>query len=90
MVSWLEEYLGRWKGALLMVTHDRYFLERVCNKIVELDRGRLTVYPANYSQYLELKAQREEMLAATERKQEMLYRKELELSLIHILNRLDT
>ena len=78
MVSWLEEYLGRWKGALLMVTHDRYFLERVCNKIVELDRGRLTVYPANYSQYLELKAQRKEMLAATERKQETLYRKELE------------
>ena len=77
MVDWLEGYLKRFQGALLMVTHDRYFLERVVNRIVELDRGKLYSYPANYSQYLELKAQREEMALATERKRQSLYRKEL-------------
>lgn len=77
MVDWLEGYLKRFKGALLMVTHDRYFLERVVNRIVELDHGKLYSYPANYSQYLELKAQREEMALATERKRQSLYRKEL-------------
>ena len=77
MVDWLEGYLKRFQGALLMVTHDRYFLERVVNRIVELDHGRLYSYPANYSQYLELKAQREEMALATERKRQSLYRKEL-------------
>ena len=77
MVDWLESYLKRYQGAILMVTHDRYFLERVVNRIVELDRGKLYSYPANYSQYLELKAQREEMALATERKRQNLYRKEL-------------
>ena len=77
MVDWLESYLKRYQGAILMVTHDRYFLERVVNRIVELDRGKLYSYPANYSQYLELKAQREEMTLATERKRQSLYRKEL-------------
>ena len=77
LVDWLEGYLKRFQGALLMVTHDRYFLERVVNRIVELDHGKLYSYPANYSQYLELKAQREEMALATERKRQSLYRKEL-------------
>lgn len=77
MVDWLESYLKRFQGAVLMVTHDRYFLERVVNRIVELDHGQLFSYPANYSQYLELKAQREEMLLATERKRQSLYRQEL-------------
>lgn len=77
MVDWLEGYLKRFQGALLMVTHDRNFLERVVNRIVELDHGKLYSYPANYSQYLELKAQREEMALATERKRQSLYRKEL-------------
>ena len=77
IVDWLESYLKRYQGAILMVTHDRYFLERVVNRIVELDRGKLYSYPANYSQYLELKAQREEMALATERKRQSLYRKEL-------------
>lgn len=77
MVDWLEQFLKRFQGAVLMVTHDRYFLERVVNRIVELDHGRIYSYPANYSQYLELKAQREEMALATERKRQSLYRKEL-------------
>lgn len=77
MVDWLESYLKRYQGAILMVTHDRYFLERVVNRIIELDHGKLYSYPANYSQYLELKAQREEMALATERKRQSLYRKEL-------------
>ena len=77
MVDWLESYLKRYQGAILMVTHDRYFLERVVNRIVELDRGKLYNYPANYSQYLELRAQHEEMALATERKRQSLYRKEL-------------
>lgn len=77
MVDWLESYLKRYQRAILMVTHDRYFLERVVNRIVELDHGKLYSYPANYSQYLELKAQREEMALATERKRQSLYRKEL-------------
>lgn len=77
MVDWLESYLKRYQGAILMVTHDRYFLERVVNRIVELDRGKLYSYPANYSQYLELRAQHEEMALATERKRQSLYRKEL-------------
>lgn len=77
MVDWLEDYLKRFQGAVLMVTHDRYFLERVANRIVELDHGKLYSYPANYSLYLELKAQREDMMLATERKRQSLYRKEL-------------
>ena len=77
MADWLEEYLKKFRGALLMITHDRYFLDNVTNRIVELDHGKLYSYPANYSQYLELKAQREEMALATERKRQSLYRKEL-------------
>ena len=77
MLSWLENYLKNYRGTVFMVTHDRYFLERVVNRIVELDHGKLYSYPANYSQYLELKAQREEMQLATERKRQSLYRKEL-------------
>ena len=77
MVDWLENYLKRFQGAVLMVTHDRYFLERVANRIVELDHGKIYSYPANYSLYLELKAQREDMALATERKRQSLYRKEL-------------
>ena len=77
MVDWLETFLSRYKGALLMVTHDRYFLERVTNKIVELQDGTLIAYPANYSAYLELKAQREDMLAASERKRQTLLKTEL-------------
>jgi len=78
MVVWLENYLKRYTGAILMVTHDRYFLDRVTNRIVEISKGNLYSYQTNYSQYLELKAQREEMELSTERKNKSLYRKELE------------
>lgn len=78
MVDWLESYLAAYRGAIFMITHDRYFLERVANKIVELDKGKLYAYPANYSKYLELKSQREEMELATQRKRQSLLRKELE------------
>lgn len=78
MVDWLESYLAAYKGAIFMITHDRYFLERVANKIVELDKGKLYSYPANYSKYLELKSQREEMDLASQRKRQSLLRKELE------------
>ncbi|HJC50260.1 MAG TPA: ABC-F family ATP-binding cassette domain-containing protein [Candidatus Anaerostipes avistercoris] len=78
MVSWLEEYLGQFKGVLIMVTHDRYFLDRVTNKIVEIDKGKLYEYDANYSRFLELKVQREEMEMASERKRQSLLRVEME------------
>lgn len=78
MVLWLEKYLTRFTGALLMVTHDRYFLDRVANRIVEIDRGRLFSYPGNYSEFLELKHQREEMAIGTERKRQSILRKEME------------
>lgn len=78
MTQWLEEYLINRKGAIIMVTHDRYFLDRVSNRIVELDKGMLYSYSANYSGYLELKMQREEMELATERKRQSLLRVELE------------
>lgn len=77
MVAWLEDYLKKFKGSLLMVTHDRYFLDRVTNRIVEIDRGRLYAYQANYSRYLELKAEREQMEAGSERKRQSLLKKEL-------------
>lgn len=77
-VDWLESYLNKRKGALLMVTHDRYFLERVVNRIIELDRGNLYSYQANYSKFLELKAERAELEVSFERKSENLYKKELE------------
>lgn len=78
MVEWLEDYLKKYRGAFLMVTHDRYFLDKVTNKIVEIDKGNIYTYEANYSGFLELKAQREEMELATERKNKSLYRMELE------------
>lgn len=76
-VAWLEEYLKSRKGALLMVTHDRYFLERVANRILEIDRGMVYSYPVNYSKYLEMKAEREDILEASERKRQKLLVKEL-------------
>ncbi|MEG1782931.1 MAG: ABC-F family ATP-binding cassette domain-containing protein, partial [Oscillospiraceae bacterium] len=78
MVSWLEEYLKNYKGALIMVTHDRYFLDRVTNRIVELDKGKLFSYSCNYTKFLQLKAQREDMAVANERKRQSLIRKEVE------------
>ncbi|WP_411678332.1 ABC-F family ATP-binding cassette domain-containing protein [Caproicibacter sp.] len=77
MVDWLENYLAGYNGALLMVTHDRYFLDRVTNKIMELHNGNLYSYQANYTKYLELKAERESMAAASERKRQSLLKKEL-------------
>lgn len=77
-VDWLEKYLNNRKGALLMVTHDRYFLDRVANRIIELDNGKLYSYQANYSKYLEMKAEREELEQASERKRQNLLRNELE------------
>ncbi|MEQ8175456.1 MAG: ABC-F family ATP-binding cassette domain-containing protein [Syntrophomonadaceae bacterium] len=76
-IDWLEEYLQRFNGALLMVTHDRYFLERVSSRIIELDRAGLYSYPGNYSTYLERKLEREAMEAASAEKKQALLRKEL-------------
>jgi ATP-binding cassette subfamily F protein uup len=78
MVLWLENYLAQCKCAIVMVTHDRYFLDRVTNKIAEIDNGSLYCYDANYSKFLELKAAREEMEAGTERKRRSLLKRELE------------
>ena len=76
MVAWLEQKLRAFPGAILMVTHDRYFLERVATRIAELSRGTLSYFEANYSKYLELKAQREEMAEAAERKRQTILRHE--------------
>ena len=78
MVAWLEDRLRAFRGGLVMVTHDRYFLERVVNHITELSRGKLYHYEANYSKYLELKAQRAEMAEASERKRQSILRVERE------------
>ena len=78
MLTWLEDYLNRYKGTVIMVTHDRYFLDRVSNRILELDHGKIYSYDANYSKFLELKVQREEMALATERKRQSVLRMELE------------
>lgn len=78
MVIWLEEYIKKFRGELIMVTHDRYFLDNVTNKIVELDSGKLYGYDTNYSGFLELKTQREEMERATEAKRANILRRELE------------
>ena len=78
MVAWLEQRLARYTGALVMVTHDRYFLDRVTNRIAELSHGKLYLYDAKYSDYLELKAQRLEMAAASERKRQQLLKRERE------------
>ncbi|MBQ8803640.1 MAG: ABC-F family ATP-binding cassette domain-containing protein [Tyzzerella sp.] len=78
MATWLEDYLNKFKGVIIMVTHDRYFLDRVTNKILEISHGKLYGYTANYSQFLELKAQREEMELASERKRQSILRMEIE------------
>jgi len=77
-IAWLETYLQDTPRALLMVTHDRYFLDRVANRIVELDRRELVAYPGNYSAYLEKEAQRQEQFAAAEEKRRGILRRELE------------
>lgn len=77
-VVWLEKFLQKFKGAIFMVTHDRYFLDRVTNVILELTNGKLYRHEGNYEYYLESKAAREEMEIATERKRRTLYRRELE------------
>jgi ATP-binding cassette subfamily F protein uup len=76
-VAWLEQFLHKRKGALLMITHDRYFLDRVADRMMELDQGKLYSYGGNYSRFLELKAEREEQADATGRKRLNLYRNEL-------------
>ncbi|GAB4569269.1 MAG: ABC-F family ATP-binding cassette domain-containing protein [Anaerolineae bacterium] len=77
-IEWLEQYLSTVPDALLMVTHDRYFLERVVNRIVELDRRQMVNYPGNYQRYLELRAERHERLAAQELDRQRLLKRELE------------
>ena len=78
MAAWLEEYLNAYKGAVIMVTHDRYFLDRVTNKILEISHGKIYMYEAKYSRFLELKAEREEMEAASWRKRNSILRMEME------------
>ncbi len=78
MADWLEEYLKNFRGALVMVTHDRYFLDSVSNRIVEIDKGKIYSYQTNYTGFLELKAQREDMELATERKRQSILRVEIE------------
>ncbi|MBR3840545.1 MAG: ABC-F family ATP-binding cassette domain-containing protein [Erysipelotrichales bacterium] len=78
MVVWLEKYLQKFSKAIVMVTHDRYFLERVCNKIVEVDNGNIYTYDANYEVYLEMKEKREEDAYNTYRKNKNILRRELE------------
>lgn len=78
MAEWLEDYLKKYNGALLMITHDRYFLDSVTNRIVELDKGKLYSYQTNYEGFLELKAERLSMEQASERKRQSILRVELE------------
>ena len=78
MIEYLEKYLIKFNKALFMVTHDRYFLERITHKIYELDRCQVYTYDANYSLFLQQKAQREEVALATERKRKLFLKKELE------------
>lgn len=78
MAAWLETYLNKFRGVVIMVTHDRYFLDRVTNKILEISHGKLYSYTANYSEFLEQKAQREEMELASERKRQSVLRMEVE------------
>ncbi len=76
MVEWLEQWLRSFRGGIIMVTHDRYFLERVCNRICQVERGKLYFYEANYSRYLELRQQRYDYAQAAERKRQTLLRRE--------------
>lgn len=78
MADWLEDTLKKWRGALVMVTHDRYFLDSICSRIVEVDKGKIYSYETNYSGYLERKAAREEIQQAGERKRQAILRKEIE------------
>ncbi|MEF9945691.1 MAG: ABC-F family ATP-binding cassette domain-containing protein [Lachnospiraceae bacterium] len=78
MATWLEEYLNKLRGAIVMVTHDRYFLDRVSNRIVEIDKGKIYNYPGNYSEFVRLKAAREDIELASARKRKSLLRTELE------------
>ena len=78
MAEWLEEYLKKFRGALLMITHDRYFLDSVTNRIVELDKGKLYSYQTNYEGFLKLKSERMDMALASERKRQSILRVELE------------
>lgn len=78
MSQWLEEYLIRFRGAVLLVTHDRYFLDRVVTRIVEVDKGQLYSYPGSYSEFVRLKAERQNMEIASERKRQSILRTELE------------
>lgn len=78
MISWLEEYLREFKGVIVMVTHDRYFLDQVTNRILEISHGSVYSYQADYSKFLELKAEREEMELASQRKRQSVLRMELE------------
>jgi ATP-binding cassette subfamily F protein uup len=77
-VEWLQSYLNRYRGAILLITHDRYFLDRVTNRIIELDRGDLYTYGGNYAYYLEKKAEAEESAASSQRKHAGVLRRELE------------
>ncbi|MFB2983729.1 ABC-F family ATP-binding cassette domain-containing protein [Microseira sp. BLCC-F43] len=77
-VEWLQSYLNRFRGALLLITHDRYFLDRVTNRIIEIDRGDVYTYSGNYAYYLEKKAESEESAASTQRKHAGVLRRELE------------
>lgn len=78
MAGWLEEFLIGYRGAVLMVTHDRYFLDRVSNRIVEIDKGKIYSYPGNYSEFVRLKEARQNMEIASERKRQSILRTELE------------
>ena len=78
MVMWLEDYLRKYRGIVIMVTHDRYFLDKVTNRILEISHGTIYSYEANYTHFLELKAQREEMELASERKRQSILRIEME------------
>ena len=71
MAAWLEDYLRRFAGGMILITHDRYFLDRVVNRIAELENGRLHSYETNYAGYLEYKAERMEMESASERKRQL-------------------
>lgn len=77
MADWLEDTLKRFRGTILMITHDRYFLDSVCNRIIEVDKGNIYSYDANYEGFLKLKAEREEMAAASDRKRHSILRTEL-------------
>ena len=78
MADWLEEYLRNFKGALLMITHDRYFLDSVVKRIVELDKGKFYNYQGGYQSFLTLKAERLDMTEAAERKRQSILRMELQ------------